>query len=139
MSFVMREMKIKAVVRKHYIHFLFSSSFFFFFFFFFAISWPLPRHLEVPRPGVELELQFLAYTTATAMPDPSHVCDLHHSSWQGWILNPLSKARYETRIPIDTTWVRNLPSHDRNSLRCSYIPYYLYFYILSFHTRIRTP
>ena len=29
---------------------------------------------------------------ATAMSDPSHVCDLHHSSWQQWILNPLSEA-----------------------------------------------
>ena len=27
------------------------------------------------------------------MPDPSHVCDLYHSSWQCWILNPLSEAR----------------------------------------------
>ena len=39
-----------------------------------------PRHMEVPRPGVELELQLPAYTTATAVPDLSHVCDLHHSS-----------------------------------------------------------
>ena len=34
-------------------------------------------HMDVSRLGVELELQFLA--TATAMPDPSHICDLHHS------------------------------------------------------------
>ena len=27
------------------------------------------------------------------MQDPSHVCDLHHSSQQHQILNPLSKAR----------------------------------------------
>ena len=27
------------------------------------------------------------------MPDPSHVFDLHHSSWQCQILNPLSEAR----------------------------------------------
>ena len=46
--------------------------------------------MEVPRLGVELELQLPAYTTAT---DPSRVCDLHHSSWQRWILNPLSEAR----------------------------------------------
>ena len=30
------------------------------------------------------------------MQDPSHVCDLHHSSWQRWILNPLSKVRDRT-------------------------------------------
>ena len=32
--------------------------------------------MEVPRLGVEPELQLLAYTTATAMLDPSHICDL---------------------------------------------------------------
>ena len=42
--------------------------------------------MEVPRLGVELELQLPAYTTAT--PDPSCICDLHYSSWQHWILNP---------------------------------------------------
>ena len=31
-----------------------------------------------------------------ATPDPSHVCDLHHSSRQCRILNPLSKARDRT-------------------------------------------
>ena len=33
-----------------------------------------------------------AYTTATATWDPSRVCNLHHSSRQCRILNPLSKA-----------------------------------------------
>ena len=32
--------------------------------------------MEVPELGVELELQLLAYTTATAAPDLSHICDL---------------------------------------------------------------
>ena len=36
------------------------------------------QHVEVPRLGVELELQLLAYTTATAMQDPSHIRDPHH-------------------------------------------------------------
>ena len=49
--------------------------------------------MEIPRLGVELELQLPAYTTATAMPDPSRICDLQHSSWQYQILNPLSKDR----------------------------------------------
>ena len=41
------------------------------------------RHMEVPRLGVELEVPRLgpAYTMATATWDPSHVCELHHSSW----------------------------------------------------------
>ena len=52
-----------------------------------------PAAYEVPKLGAESELQLLAYTTATATPGPSHVCDLHHSSQQCWILNPLSEAR----------------------------------------------
>ena len=44
------------------------------------------RHLEVPRLGVESELQLPAYTTATAMQEPSCICDLPHSSWQHQIL-----------------------------------------------------
>jgi len=36
--------------------------------------------MEVPRLGVESELQLPAYTTAPAMPVPCHICDLHHSS-----------------------------------------------------------
>ena len=38
------------------------------------------QHMEVPWRGVELELQLLSYTTATAMPDPSHIFSLHHGS-----------------------------------------------------------
>ena len=34
------------------------------------------RHMEVPRLGVELELQLPAYLTATATPDPNNVFDL---------------------------------------------------------------
>ena len=52
---------------------------------------------------VELELQLLpAYATATATPDPSSICDLHHSLWQHWILNPLSEARDRTSILTNT-------------------------------------
>ena len=61
--------------------------------------------MEVPRLGVERELQLPAYTTATAMPDLSHVCDLHHSSGQHQILNPLSKARDQTRNLTVPSWI----------------------------------
>ena len=40
---------------------------------------PYLQHMDVPRLRVESELQLLAYITATAKPDPSLVCDLHHS------------------------------------------------------------
>ena len=61
--------------------------------------------MEVPRPGVESELQLLAYATATATPDPSHICDPHPSSWLHQILNVLSKARDGTRILMDTSQI----------------------------------
>ena len=55
-----------------------------------------PQHMEVPRLGVESELYLQAYTIATAMWNPNQVCDLHHSSQQCRILNPLSEARDQT-------------------------------------------
>ena len=45
------------------------------------------------------------YTTVTAMPDPSHVYDLHHSPRQHQILNPLSKARDRTFALTDTSQI----------------------------------
>ena len=62
--------------------------------------------MEAPSLGVELELQLPAYATATAMWDPSHVFDLYHSSLQRQILNPLSQARDEIRVLMDTSWIR---------------------------------
>ena len=54
-------------------------------------------------PPAELEL--LAYTTATATQDLSCLCDLHHSSRQCRILNPLSEARDRTPILMDTSLI----------------------------------
>ena len=71
--------------------------------------------MEVPRPEIELELQLLAYATATAMQDPSCVCDLYHSLQKCQILNPLSEARDQTCILMDTNWILNLLIHNGNS------------------------
>ena len=73
-------------------------------FFFFVFLGLHLQHMEVPRLGVELELQLLAYITAT--PDLSRICDPHHSSRQCWILNPVSRARDLTRALTDTSQVR---------------------------------
>ena len=64
---------------------------------------PLWQHMEVPRLEVQLELQLPAYATATATSDLNHVFNLHHSSQQCQILNPLSRASDGTHILMDTS------------------------------------
>ena len=59
--------------------------------------------MEIPRLGIKLEPQLPANATATAMWDPSHICNLHHSSRQHQIPDPLSKARDRTHILMDTS------------------------------------
>ena len=54
--------------------------------------------MEVPGLGVESELQLQGYVTAIATLDLSLICDPHLSLLQYCILNPLSKARDQTRI-----------------------------------------
>ena len=71
-----------------------------------------PQRIEVPRLGVESELELLAYAAGrsepkSAMPDLSCIYNLHHSSWQGQILNPLNKSRDRTYILLDTIQVHN--------------------------------
>ena len=83
--------------------------------FFFCFLGPHPRHMEVPRLGVESELQLPAYTTATATPDPSSICDLCLSLQSHWILNSLSEARNWTCIVIDSSQVCYQLSHNSNS------------------------
>ena len=71
--------------------------------------------MEVPRLGVKLELQLPVYATATTMGDLSHFYDLCHTSQQCQVPNPLSVARDQTRILMDTGWVLNPLSHDGKS------------------------
>ena len=70
-----------------------SSLFLYFFFFLLGLYL---QHVEVPGP---------AYATAPTTPDLSHVCSLHHSSWQLQILNPPIKARDRTCMLMNTSWV----------------------------------
>ena len=79
----------------------FKETFFFVFF-----LGPCPWHMEVPRLGVKSGLQPLAYATATATPDLSRICDLHHSSWQCRILNPLSEVRDQTHNLVVPSQIR---------------------------------
>ena len=79
-----------------------TTNFIFYFFIFLEAH---SRHMEVPRLGVQLELEPLAYARATATWDPSYVCDLHRSSQQCQILNPLSEARDQTCFLMDASRV----------------------------------
>ena len=71
--------------------------------------------MEVPRLGVESELQMPACATTIATKDPIYICNLHHSTQQCQILNPLSEVRDLTHILMDTSQVCNLLSHSGNS------------------------
>ena len=73
------------------------------------------QHMEVPRPGLELELSLPAYTTATATRDLIHICYLHHSPWQHQILNPLKEAQGSNSCPHGYQSGSLLLSHSRNS------------------------
>ena len=56
-------------------------------------------------PGLTQQVKDLAYATATTTPDLSHVYNLHHSSRQGRILNPLNEARDHNPNLMDTLWI----------------------------------
>ena len=64
---------------------------------------PHLQHMQVPRLGVESELQLPAYATATR--DQSCVFNLHHRSQQRQIPDPLSKARDRTCVLMDTSQI----------------------------------
>ena len=72
----------------------FSFSFYYYYFLSF---WHLLGHSRgtwrFPGQGSNRSCSCQAYATATPTQDPIHVCNLHHSSQQRWILNPLSEAR----------------------------------------------
>ena len=77
-----------------------------FFFFFFGLFKGSTRSIwRVPGQRSNQSCKLLAYVRATATPDPSHVCDLHHSLRQGRILNPLSEARDQTCNLMIPRWI----------------------------------
>ena len=80
------------------------------FFFLMRFLGPHPWHIEftslgvfpargLPSLWIKLELQLLAYPTATARWDPSHIC--HHSSRQRWILNHWARPR----VLSESSWI----------------------------------
>ena len=49
------------------------------------------------------------------MPDPSCICNLHHSSRQHQILNPSREAKDHTCVLMDTSQIHYPLGHDRSS------------------------
>ena len=81
-------------------------QFLFFFFFFFCFFRATPAADGSSQARSQIRAALLAYSTALGTQDLSHICDLHHSSWKCWILNPRSEARDRTHILIDTSQVQ---------------------------------
>ena len=75
----------------------FDFCFLVFLFLFFCLFRATPVAYGGSQARVYLELQLPVYTTATATWDLSRICNLHQSSRQHQILNPLSEARDQTR------------------------------------------
>ena len=90
----------------------------------------------MPHLGVISGLQLPAYTTATAMLDLACLCNVYHSSWQHWVLSPLSRPGTEPTsswmlVGFLTCWdtvgtpcslILNPLCHSRNSPKCPFFP-----------------
>ena len=86
------------------------------------------------RLGVEVELQLPAYTTATATPDPSRICDLHHSSQQCRIPDPPREARDRAcSLRIQVRFISAVPQ--QNSPKHFFLT--LYFEIIPDFQKVR--
>ena len=97
------------------------------FLFFFFFLRPHPKYMEVPRLGVESELQLPPYTTAATLShshsNATSVIQATSGTYtaalqQHWILKPLSEGRDRTLILMDTSQFLNPLSPNRNSFLC---------------------
>ena len=102
-----------------------------FFFFFFLLFFFLAEACGISNARHQIgesELQLPGYSTATATWSLSYICNLHYSSRQHRIINPLSEARDQIHILMDTSRVYNPLSHNGNShphfLRITVCPIY---------------
>ena len=65
----------------------------------FFFLWPTPMAYGSSQARGQIRAM------AATMWDPSHVCNLHHSSWQCQILNPLSETRNWTCNLMETSFI----------------------------------
>ena len=71
-------------------------------FFFFGLFRAIPTAYGGSQARGQIEAVAAGLRHSHSNVDLSLVCDLRHSSWQLWIFNPLSKARDQTCILIET-------------------------------------
>ena len=71
--------------------------------------------MEVSRLGVQSELQVPAYATAIAMWEPNRIFNLHHSSQQRRIINPLTEQGKGSNPHPERHYVLNLLNYNGNS------------------------
>ena len=90
----------EPIGKKNYVPFAFCILFLIFFLF--RVT-PVAYRRSQARGWIGAAAASLHYSTAR--PGLSCFGDLHHSLWQHQILNPLSEARYRTRILMDTSQV----------------------------------
>ena len=82
--------------------FLMQQSFFLFSSFLRFMAYPMACSQSRCRIGATAASLCHSHSN-TATQDPSRILDLHHSSWQLGILNPLNEARDRTHILMDST------------------------------------
>ena len=70
----------------------------FFVFFKFFLFGATPIAYESSQARGQIRIAAAGWITAKVTQDLSHVCKLHHSSWQRWIPNPMSRAREQTCV-----------------------------------------
>ena len=82
------------------------------------------RHMEVPRLGVESELQLPTYATVTATQDLSCICGLHHSSSAKLDTWPTEGGQGLNSNPHEYQSDSFLLKHNRKSTRPLLVAFY---------------
>ena len=82
-------------IRSYHLIYIITGSLYLFFFFFFRAA---PAAYGSSQARDQIRAIAPAYTKATATPDLSLICNLHHSSWPCRIFNPLSEAKIEPAL-----------------------------------------
>ena len=88
------------------------------FFLFSPLFMATPAAYENSQPRGGIRASPGTYTAAAATPNPSHICNLHHSLWPCRILKPLSEARDPRIEPTSSQRQCPVPSplsHNGNS------------------------